>query len=284
MIATCPRHPWLVVLLAASMLAGCGRDTGLTPARPARTTANRQAMPPTGLGGAGMVPGAFPPGAMGAGAGMAPGMSGNAEGEQLLAAVRAQGARINSLEATIRSFTQGYYSGGERSSELKRATNEVKVTWASPKRIRLEILKTTNPLVEGAVLTTVDLAACRVRAKGLLSWLPITMQATDSKLANNRNHGLADQHPKAAQDRLTAPGAVWTLVGDGVVEGVPVKIVRVTGVRMPDHEVDRELVGIDPAQMVIRKVLMYAGNTKVGDHTLVTFRANVPISAETFKM
>jgi hypothetical protein len=53
---------------------------------------------------------------------------------------------------------------------------------------------------------------------------------------------------------------------------------------MLDREIDRELVGIDPAQMVIRKVVMYAGSTKVGDHTLMNFRANVSVSAETFKM
>lgn len=283
MNATCTRHRWALLLLAITVLAGCGRDTGLTPARVARATANKQVARPAGnILAPGVQPtGAFP---MAGGAAVAPGMRGMVEGQQLLLGVRAQAARVRSLEATIRSFSQGYYSGGERSGELKRATNEVKLTWAFPKRTRVEILKTTNPLVEGAVLTTHDMVSCRVRAKGLLGWLPITLQATDAKLANNRNHGLPDTNPKATQDRLTAPGAVWTLVGDSVLEGVPLKIVRVTGVRMLDREIDRELVGIDPAQMVIRKVVMYAGSTKVGDHTLVNFRANVSVSTETFKM
>jgi hypothetical protein len=229
-----------------------------------------------------MIP--LPGGAIAPGVGTPAGMAGAAEGAQLLAGVRAQGARITSLEASIRSYSQGYFSGGERSSELKRVTNEVKVTWAFPKRTRVEVIKTTNPLVEGAVLTTHDLATCRVRAKGLLSLIPITMSATDPKLANNRNHTLPETNPKAALDRFTGPGAAWTVVGDGAVEGVPVKIVHVTGVKPLDDEIDRELLGIDPAQMVMRKVVMYAGNTKVGDHTMVTFRMNVRVSAETFKM
>jgi hypothetical protein len=91
-------------------------------------------------------------------------------------------------------------------------------------------------------------------------------------------------NPKATLDRLTAPGSAWTLMGDGVVEGTPVKVVRVSGVKPLDAEIDREVVGIDPTTLLIRKVTMYAGETKVGDHTMLNCRVNPPTTGETFKL
>jgi hypothetical protein len=310
MAAVTPCRTWLALMLTAAALAGCGRDAGLTPARPARlVTTVRPVAPlqpaaPAGQAGqprAGAYPGTAPvagggalPGSLaggprgGAGGGIATdtrsAIEGITEGERLLTAVRAQLPTLTSFETTVRSYNQGYFSGGQRTGELKRATTEAKLTWAAPKSLRVEVIKTTNPIAEGAVLTTQDLVTCRLRAKGLLSWLPISLPATDGKLANNRNHTLPEMNPKATLDRLTAPGAAWTLIGDGVVEGTPVKVVRVTGVRTLDAEIDRELVGVDPATLLIRKVTMYAGETKVGDHTMLNCRVNPPTTAETFKM
>ncbi|MEB3221693.1 MAG: hypothetical protein VKS61_06400 [Candidatus Sericytochromatia bacterium] len=297
MAATTPHRAWLALALASVALLGCGRDAGLTAARPARlvtTTRPVNALrpeAPVGQPVAGQVPAATPavpaPGLPGvAGVGISPGtrtaIEGITEGERLLAAVRSQAATATSFETTVRSYTQGYFSGGQRGSELKRATTESKLTWAQPSRLRVEVIKTTNPIAEGAVLATQDLVTCRVRARGLLGFIPFNLSATDSKLANNRNHTLPAMNPKATLDRLTAPGAAWTLIGDGSVEGIPVKVVRVSGVKALDSEIDRELIGIDPTQMVIRKVTMYAGDTKVGDHTMLSFRVNPPVTSELF--
>ncbi|MEB3327639.1 MAG: hypothetical protein VKQ33_00230 [Candidatus Sericytochromatia bacterium] len=301
MAALPPQRPWLALALAAIALTGCGRDAGLTPARPARLVTSVRPAGPVPPAAPGLPPGAVPAGggqagglwpgaapaagqATGIGAGTRTAIEGITEGERLLTAVRAQAARLTSFEATIRSFSQGFYSGGQRTGELKRATTESKLTWAQPNRLRVEVLKTSNPIAEGAVLTTHDLVTCRVRAKGLLSWLPISMPATDAKLANNRNHTLPEMNPKATLDRLTAPGAAWTLMGDAVVEGIPLKVVRVSGVKALDAEIDREVIGVDPVQLAIVKVTMYAGQTKVGDHTMMSVRVNPTLGPETFRL
>lgn len=279
--------------LAAIALTGCGRDVGLTPARPARlVTSTRPARVP---GQALPMPAGVPAGPTGVGTGVtgATGpvspaarlaVEGITGGERLLEAQRKRLETVQSFEASIRSFSQGNYQGGKRTEERKRATSEMKLTWARPARLRVEVLKTTNPIAEGALLVTQDTINCRVRAKGLLGFFPLSMPATDSRLANNRNHTLPEINPKVTLERLTAPGAAWTVVGDDVVEGTPVKVVRVAGVKPLDEQVTGEIIAVDPVAAVVRKVTMYADREVVGEHTMQTFRWNPPVTAATFEI
>lgn len=188
------------------------------------------------------------------------------------------------FEVTLRTYSQGYFSGGNRTSELKKATSELKLIWARPMRLRVEILKTSNPVSEGAILTTEDMINCRLRAKGVLGLFPLTVAATDPKLANNRNHTLPATHPAATLTRITRPGATWTYLKEGSVEGTPVKIVEVSGVERLDHEVTREVIGVDTKTWTVRRLVQYVGDTKVGEHTMLDFQPAPVITPQTFQL
>jgi hypothetical protein len=213
-----------------------------------------------------------------------PSQHGAVEGAQLLAAQRRLRQSVSTFEAIIRAYTQGYYKGGERTTELRHNSSEIKVQWASPKKLRIDMLQTNQPLAEGAKVVTHDLITCRLRAKGLLGLFPISLPATDPKLANNRNHRLPDVNPVAIVDRVIAPGAVWNVVGEAMMDGTPLRIVHVVGVKPLDAEVTREVLGIDPVSLAMRRLTIYSGETKVGDYVLRNFRWNPRLTSDVFEL
>ncbi|MEB3198411.1 MAG: hypothetical protein VKP62_14520 [Candidatus Sericytochromatia bacterium] len=316
------QHPWPLLRHAAAfgvallLLAGCGRGAFNTPARPLRTVPAparlTEAMPaapagqppanpmqrPTpsltlvpegspGAGSPGLPAGARPAAPLpaqvtGPAAGIAVASPGLTEGAQLLAAVRQRNQSAKAFQAYIRTYSEGHFNGGKQVAELRKVSSEMKLLWASPARLRVEMIKTSNPLAEGALLTTQDTVTCRVRAKGLLSFLPITMPADDPRLANNRNHSLPETDPKSMMDRLTAEGAVWTFLGDAEEDGRPVKRVQVDQIRYLDGAITREVIAVDPALMALLRITMYAGSGRVFDVRLTDFTWTPTVAPDAF--
>lgn len=286
-------HRLVGALVAAMMLAGCGGGKlPTTPKRGVSESRLQDGMMRPGMGG----PGAYGPGMMGPnGPMMGPngpmgpggqmmGPGGGQEGVQLLQATRHTLTQVIGFDAQVRSYTQGHYKQGERVSELRKATTEARLIWVKPNKLRAEVIQTSNPLLVGAAMATSDGQNVTARAKGLLGLIPFKMQVGDPKLGNNRNHRLPENNPKANMERLTAPTAVWTVVGEQVVEGTPCKMIQVDGVKRLDREITRELVAIDPRQITIRKLVMFAGATRVVDHTFVKFRWNPKVSSTSFEL
>lgn len=260
--------------LAALMLAGCGG----TP------TAPKSKRPSAGssqlLTGPGQVPGAVPGMPQ---PGMAP-AAGNPEGAQLLQGMRNLLPTISGFDVQVRSYSQGHYKAGAKVEELRKSTTEARIIWARPMKLRAEVIQTTNPLLVGAAMATPDGQNITARAKGVLGLFPIKMAITDPKLGNNRNHKLTQNNPKALLERLTAPTATWTVIGEQTVEGTPCKLIQVDNVSRLDKEINRELVAIDPSNLALRKLVMYNGNTRLVDHTLVKFRWNPKVSSSSFNI
>lgn len=280
-------HRLIGALVAALLLAGCGADVATKPKRSTTGGSRFQdGLPVPGVTGPGLAgPNGMPLGPNGMPLGpngqpMMPG--GNAEGQRLLEMTRATIAQISGFDATIRSYTQGHFKQGERVSELRKSTTEARLIWVKPLKLRAEVIQTSNPLLVGAAMATTDGKNVTARAKGLLGLIPFKMDITDPKLGNNRDHRLPANNPKANVERLTAPTAVWTVLGDEVIEGTPCKMIQVEGVKRLDKEITREIVGIDPQALTLRRVLMFTGTTKVVDHTFVKFKWNPKVSSSSF--
>jgi hypothetical protein len=205
-----------------------------------------------------------------------------AQGLQLLQGLRAAYQRCTGFDAEIKTYSQGHFKAGQHVDDLRQSTTQAKLLWYKPNKTRAEVVTTTNPLLVGAALVTTDGVNVTARAKGLLSIIPFHFQASDPKLANNRNHKFTENNPKAIIERLTAPSALWTVVGDANVQGVPVKMVQVDNIHYLDKEITREVVGIDPATFAIRRLVMYTGATKVIDHTFLAFKWNPHPTSDTF--
>jgi outer membrane lipoprotein-sorting protein len=73
-------------------------------------------------------------------------------------------------------------------------------------------------------------------------------------------------------------------VGDAMVEGVPVKLVAVDNIKRLDREITREILAIDARNMNLRQVTMYAGDTKVTQHTFTKFQWNPKVDSKTFSI
>lgn len=210
--------------------------------------------------------------------------NGNQEGAFLLSGVRERVSTATSFGATVRSYSQGYYKEGKREAEMRQASSEMRLLWARPTRMRIEMVMTTVAIAEGALLVTLDSTNYRVRAKGLLGFIPLTLAASNAMLATNRNHPVNDEAPIAQMRRLTAPGAVWSVIGGAEVSGTPIRLVQVDNVKRLDQEITREIIGIDPQQMALRRVINYNGNTRVSEHVLTKFVWNTPTRTEQFTL
>lgn len=294
----------MAVVLATVALAGCGRAASpYSPARPAKpsTVAGSpygQVMP--GQAGYGQVMPGQPgygqvmPGQPGYGQAMPgqmlgaqlPGQAGvpGQEGQMLKQGMGQVFAQATGFDATITSYSQGNYKQGQRVNELRKSTSEARLIWGRPNKLRGEIIKTTNSLIEGAAMATQDGQSIRVRLKGLLGFLPITVQASDPKLSNNRNHSFNATNPKTLIERFTGPSAVWTVVGQEAIGGVMCKVVRVDGVARLDGEINMELLHVDPQTFGLRRLTMLSGQTKVMEATLTKFAWNPQVSSSTFNL
>lgn len=267
-------------VLAALVLAGCGGSPTSTKVKRAPSGSKLQdgsaqaPLQPGNLLGAPGLPGQ--PGASMQG--------GNPEGVALLNATRDVLSKITGFDAQIKSYSQGHFKSGEKVDELRKATTEARIIWVKPLKLRAEVIQTTNPLLVGAAMATNDGQNIVARAKGILGLIPFKMAISDPKLGNNRNHRLPQNNPKSQMERLTAPTAVWTVVGDQVVEGVPCKMIQVDNIKRLDNEVNRELVAIDPAQMTLRKLVMYENTTRIVEHTFVKFKWNPKVSSSSFDL
>lgn len=253
-------------LLLMGLLAGCG--TTPTSTRPILTDSAFDApIPSAPL----MAP---QPGQQGT--------PGQVLGLQMLQGLRVAYQRCTGFDSEIKSYSQGHYKAGEKVDELRQSTTQAKLLWCKPNKTRAEVVTTSNPLLVGAAMVTTDGTNVTARAKGLLSIIPFHFQASDPKLANNRNHKFTENNPKSIIERLTAPTAVWTVVGDADVQGVPIKMIQVDNVHYLDREITREILGINPVDSSIRRLVMYAGTTKVIDHTFLSFKWNPKPTSDTF--
>ncbi len=210
--------------------------------------------------------------------------NGNQEGAFLLSGVRERVSTATSFGATVRSYSQGYYKEGKRESEMRQASSEMRLLWARPTRMRIEMVMTTVAIAEGALLVTMDSVNYRVRAKGLLGFIPFSLLASHPGLNSNRNHPINDEAPIAQMRRLSAPGAVWSVVGGAEISGTPIRLIQVDNVKRLDAEVTREIIGVDPQQMALRRVINYNGSTRVSEHVLTKFVWNTPTRTEQFTL
>jgi outer membrane lipoprotein-sorting protein len=206
------------------------------------------------------------------------------EGEFLLRGVRARTLGLNAMDANVQCYTQGYYNDGKRGSELRHTTSEIKMVWSKPTKLRIDMLKTNRAIAEGAQLVTVDGQTFRIRAKGLLGLIPFSLPASHPGLNSNRNHTITEEAPLAHLQRLTAAGAQWTVMSSSVISGTPVTLVEVTNIKHLDADITREVVGIDPQQMALRRLIMYAQNTRVSEHLITRVRLNGTVASSTFTL
>lgn len=255
------------VALALMFLAGCGAS----PTEPSSPKQPRQARlqerPPVG--------GANP---------MGQNPRAAAEGARLLAGVRQMFAQAKGFDATVRSYTEGHYKSGQKVSELRKSTTSARLIWMKPQKLRAEVITSTNSLLEGAAMVTTDGRNITARAKGLLGLIPFKLTASDVKMSTNRNHSFTENNPNSHVVRFTGQTAVWTLVGEATIEGVPCKLVAVDNVKRLDREVTREILAIDPTMFGLRQVTMYTGDTKVVQHTFTKFKWNPAVSSKTFSI
>jgi outer membrane lipoprotein-sorting protein len=260
------------VALIAGALAGCG--TGGDPI----VTAPKSAFDGVRFQNANSGPGGAGP------TGMAPNGQGQAEGAQLLNGMRQTLNTCRGFDAEVRNYSEGHFKTGERVSELRKSTTQARLIWMKPSKLRAEVINTSNPLLVGAAMATTDGQNITARAKGILGLIPIHLTASDKKMSTNRNFSFNDNNPNSQLSRLTGPSAQWTVIGQGNVSGVPVKLIAVDNVKRLDSEINREVVMVDPQTMGLRGLAMYTGNQKVVDIQFLKFKWNPSVQANTFSL
>jgi outer membrane lipoprotein-sorting protein len=259
--------------LVAGVLAGCGAspDPVMTAPKSAFDSVRFQGNAPVG-------------GANPMGNGAMNGQQGQAEGAQILDAMRRSLATARGFDAEVKNYSQGHYKTGEKVSELRQSTTQARLIWMKPAKLRAEVIQTSNSLLVGAAMATTDGQNITARAKGILGLIPIHLTASDKKMSTNRNFSFNDNNPNSQLSRLTGPSAQWTVIGQGNVSGVPVKLIAVDNVKRLDREIDREVVMVDPQTMGLRGLAMYTGNQKVVDIQFLKFKWNPSVQANTFSL
>jgi outer membrane lipoprotein-sorting protein len=250
-----------LLLMMTATVAGCGHTS---PSAPAPRPERPQPMP---------APVASPPSAPGA-----------TDGAPLLAGLRQTFLACKGIEAEVTSYSEGRFKMGKPVSELRKNTSRSKLIWAKPSRMRGEIVETDNFLVSGARMVSTDGQTITVKAGGFLGFLPLKVKASDDMLASNRDHRFGDMTPNVLLSWIMGPEAVWTVIGDSRVKGVPVKLVRVTNIKHLDAGIDEERIAIEPGTFAVRNLAMYDNGKKVVDYTFNKFRWNPAITSETFKL
>lgn len=271
----------IIAGLVLAFLAGCGQSQLPSAPRPLKNQQLQQRYPMPGGAMPGQMGPMGPTGQMGPAGGAQMGPA-TAEGAQALNRMRQLLATIQGFEATVTSYTQGNYKSGQKVAELRKSTTKAKLTWLKPEKLRAEVITATNPLLEGGKLATVDGQSVRARAAGLLSLFPMTLQANDTKLANNRNHSFTENNPQSLLTRLTGPSASWTVVGAG--QGGAIKAFRIDNVQRLDNEITHEILVIDMRQMTLKGLEMFAGQTKVLNHDFLNFKWNPRVTSDTFTL
>ena len=171
-----------------------------------------------------------------------------------------------------------------RVSELRKSTTEARLIWVKPNKFRAEVITATNPLLEGGAMATMDGQNITARAKGLLGLIPFKLNASDDKLSTNRNHTFTENNPNSHLARLTAANAVWTILGDSMVDRVPVKMIAVDNVRRLDNQITREILAVEPRTLKLYGLTMYAGNKRVVDNKFLKFAWNPRVGTEKFSL
>lgn len=264
-------NQFFAVVVAVGALVGCGQAPETAPRAPKSAFDGMQfqqqpAPGPGGVGGAAASPQA------------------QAEGAKLLNAMRQTLATARGFDAEVRNYSEGNYKMGEKVSELRKSTTQARLIWMKPAKLRAEVITTSNALLQGAAMATTDGKNITARAKGVLGLFPIKLTASDPKMSTNRNVSFNDNNPDSQLKRLTAPTATWTVLGNGSVAGVQVKLVAIDNVKRLDREIVREVVMVDPVTNGLRGLAMYSASKKVVDIQFLKFKWNPSVTSDTFSI
>ncbi|MBM3271588.1 MAG: hypothetical protein FJZ01_28465 [Candidatus Sericytochromatia bacterium] len=200
------------------------------------------------------------------------------EGWQQLQALRGALAGASAMSAEFEASSAGYYNGGRKEKSLRRASSRSKLLWAAPERLRVEVLQSATAALKGGVLATPDGQVLWAKGGGVLSLVPIKLDASDPRLASNRNHAFRDGNPIAQLRRLTAKGASWL-----PKSGAP-GVMEVTGVPRLDGEIDAETVTVDPASGRVAAIAAYSRGEKVTEIRFAKQTWNPPIAGDPFRL
>ena len=207
-----------------------------------------------------------------------------APGEKIKQAAVKALTTSSGFRAEVQAHTEGHYKQGKRVSDLRTFDHFSKLIWMKPNRIRLEIVRTTNFLLEGAAMVSEDGEAITARGKGVLGILPIHLKASDPTLVNVRNHKFKDALPDSLLQRFTGSTATWTPVGQSTVEGRPALIVDISNVKHLDPEITKESIWLDAQTYQIRRLSLYEGARIAMDFRFGNFQWNPKVTSATFKL
>lgn len=190
------------------------------------------------------------------------------QGMALLAAMRQRLATCRGFETEMTSRGEGTWDDGEDKGVKRTNRNRARLDWTRPHRLHGEMIEAPFALMVGGTLDTTDGQTLTLRPSGLLSVVALTVQATDVKLRNSRNHTFRDSQPAAQLARLTGPAAIWTIVA-AQPEALTVEV---TGVRRLDAGIERELLVLSGADLSLRSLTMLWAGKPVVSNTFKGFR------------
>jgi len=205
------------------------------------------------------------------------------DGPALLAKLRDRLARTSGIEVEVKASSSGSYYGGKRVAQERSSSSRSRMTWASPTRLRAQVLESTTAFLAGSVLVMSTPTQVRVKGGGALGLVPITMKASDTRLITNRNHYFTDNHPIAHLQRLTSSGAAWE--GIKALPAAPkASWVSISGVRRLDTELTRELLAVDPATLQPVAMAMMVAERPVVTFQFLRFVWDATPPDSTFKL
>lgn len=259
----------LSMILATALLTACGADLAATsaPKSSTKTIISMPNLPQLGdlarnhLGGSVLDDG---------------------RGGDLLLSVRKGLLSAEGFESEVISRTFGPYRNGEEQDVSAEARVAYQIAWARPNRFYAQVLASSFGEFEKVQLMTEDGAKFAVRAPGLFGKLVRSVSAGDNRLKNARGHAMATLYPDAQFNRLVAPQAVWTVIGEGVTPaGEKTWRIAVANVPRLDKEIDREEVELTQGDYKLFQLVSYVGMRRVVSYEFKDFRWGVP-PAEAF--
>lgn len=192
-----------------------------------------------------------------------------------LVALRQQFASCQGVKTEVHAYSEGHFRAGQQVDALRKANYLTRLTWVKQNKIRADVLSTDNFLVGGATMVTTDGLSVRLHGAGLLGLLPITLDAKNDMLANNRNHRFASLLPAMLIGRLIGPTVVWRATA------TPGRF-DLENIQHLDAEINHESVTV--SQNGLREITMYVGTHTVVDYTFRTFEWNPHTDASTFEL
>jgi outer membrane lipoprotein-sorting protein len=203
-----------------------------------------------------------------------------AAGAEIYQQFKQKWSKASRFQTELSVFSAGYYYGGNKTNEKRKAQSTTRLTFKRPSFLRAEVIDTSAAILKDATMVTTDMQSLRVKASGVLSLIPITMTTRDARLATNRNHYFSENNPAAHMNRWSQAGATWNLLSKTNNR----LVLQLQNIKKSDPDIDNETLVLNRLDLSPVKLTMQDNGEEVVVMDFKRFTWDAKVEDKTFKL